>query len=63
MGDLDLKQKLHAAIAGFEDTFKQAGFEMIRYELNQALDVILDDPKIRENWFKNGKKSRLSEIR
>lgn len=55
LADPDLKQKLHAAIAGFEDAFKQAGFEMIRYELNQALFAILDDRGIKENWFKEPK--------
>jgi len=57
MADPDLKQKLHAAIAGLEDAFTRAGFEMIRYELNQALFALLDDPVIGENWFKNQKQN------
>jgi Fe-S-cluster containining protein len=47
----DFKQKLHAAIAGFEDAYIQAGFEMKRYELNQLLYEVLIEPGIRENWL------------
>jgi Fe-S-cluster containining protein len=53
--DPDLKQKLHGAIAGFEDAFKQAGFAMKRYELNQLLSAVLDDPVIVKNWIRNQK--------
>jgi Fe-S-cluster containining protein len=49
----DLKQKLHAAIAGFEDAYIQAGFEMKRYELNQLLYEVLIEPGIMENWLNN----------
>jgi hypothetical protein len=49
----DLNQKLHAAIAGFEDAYIQAGFEMKRYELNQLLYEVLIEPGIRDNWLNN----------
>jgi Fe-S-cluster containining protein len=55
LADPVLKQKLHAAIAAFEEAFKQAGIEMVRYELNQVLYLLLDDLEIRGNWFKDSK--------
>lgn len=49
--DIKLKRRMHALIAGFEDAFIKSGFEMVRYELNQSLLALLDDPMFMEDWY------------
>ena len=50
--DKKLRRRLHAVIAGFEDAFVQKRFDMTRYELNQALLTLLEDPNLMQDLFK-----------
>jgi len=50
--DIRLKRRLHALMAAYEAAFLRMGYNMVRNELNQAVDALLDEPAVIEEWIK-----------
>jgi Fe-S-cluster containining protein len=50
--DIKLRRRLHALIAAYEEAMARAGYKTVRNELNQAVDAMLNDPDVMDEWMK-----------